>query len=143
MTVRRYISTMIATTLIFFIAIALLLWRIDPFTASFFGLLLFYVALFFGIWGTAALFGFLGRFLVLRQIPAFEFIGISLRQGIWVALLACLALFLLSQNLFELWMGIPLIIAFASIEGFFLARSFETARARKIAKRRPRPTIVD
>jgi hypothetical protein len=76
-------------------------------------------------------------------MPAFEFIGISLRQAIWVALLTCLTLFLLSQNLFEVWMGIPLIIAFASIEGFFLAQSFETARARKIAKRRPKPTIVD
>ncbi len=142
MTVRRYIGTMIATTLIFVAAMVVLLFRVDPTAAPISGLLLFYLALFFAIWGFVSLCGIMSRFLLFRSTPVFEFIGISLRQAIWVALFVDLTLFLLSQNLFELWMAIPLALVFASIEGYFLAKTYETARQRKIAKRRPRSQMA-
>lgn len=56
----------------------------------------------------------------------FKHIGISLRQALWFAILVCLTLFLVSQELLVWWMSFLLVIGLTVLEGFFLSRSKTT-----------------
>lgn len=116
---------MAVTTAVCWGAFILVLFRIDPYTAGSIGLLLFFVALFFAIWGTLSLLGFVFRFIFLKDAIPFRFIGVSLRQAFWFAIISCLTLFLASQRLFTWWAGVLLVLGLAILEGFFLARSLE------------------
>lgn len=134
MTLRRYLYTMLATTLICWMAFFIVILRIDPNSAGSIGLLLFFFSLFFAIWGTFGIIGFGIRYLVKHEEAPFEHIGISLRQALWFAILVCLTLFLVSQELLIWWMSILLVLALSVLEGFFMSRSVQTRRALKQQK---------
>ncbi|OGY85904.1 MAG: hypothetical protein A2233_00210 [Candidatus Kerfeldbacteria bacterium RIFOXYA2_FULL_38_24] len=123
MTLRKYLITMAFTTLICWVSFLIVLFRIDPGNGSGLGLTLFFLALFFALWGTLSLLGFLVRFGLKRQETPFKHIGISLRQALWFAILVCLTLLLVSQELLVWWMSLILVAGLAVLEGFFLARS--------------------
>jgi hypothetical protein len=142
MTVQRFLIIMTATTMICWVAVTVILWKIDPFTASISGFLLLYLSIFFALWGSIGILGFCIRYAIRRHVPAFQYVGISLRQSLWFAVLICLTLFLLSQQLFDWWMSIPLIIGFASIEGFFLSRDTQHQRVTKRTERPFQPETV-
>ncbi|MBI2411114.1 MAG: hypothetical protein HYV32_04455 [Candidatus Kerfeldbacteria bacterium] len=125
MTLKRYIATMLLTTLLCWTAFMLVLYRIDPESAGTVGMMLFFISLFFGLLGTLNLLGFFLRFVFLRNTVPFRYIGISLRQSFWFALLVCLTLLLIQEELLVWWMPILLVLGLAVLEGFFLARSLE------------------
>lgn len=145
MTLKRYLLTMAATTFLCWFAFGIVIFRIDPYTAGFLGLLLFFVSLFFSVWGTLSLCGFVLRFIFLKSVVPFRYIGTSLRQALWFAIILCLSLFLVTQEIYAWWMSLLLIIGFSTLEGFFIARRLE---ARMMAdpdgpvrrRKRPRPT---
>jgi hypothetical protein len=140
MTLRRYLIIMAVTTLICWASFVVVLFRIDPANGGSVALLLFFVSLFFALWGTLSLLGFLVRYLFLRSQPPFQFIGVSLRQALWFAILLCLTLFLVSQELLEWWMSLLLVIGLTVLEGFFLSQSIESRFRRNGRTRRSRPT---
>ena len=131
MTLRRYLITMAFTTLVCWGSFVIVLYKVDPETGGTIGLLLFFISLFFALWGTLSLLGFIIRFFLKKNAVPFQFIGISLRQALWFAILVTLTLFLVSQELLEWWMSIILIIGLTILEGFFLARSFEARSYQK------------
>lgn len=143
MSVKTFLLTMMLTTLVCWSAVGLIVWNIDPSVATAVGLLLFYLALFFAVWGTLSVVGIGVRMVARRREPLFTYVGISLRQALWFAILINLALFLLSQNLFDWWMSIPLIIGFASIEGFSIARTTTPHSASRRVVRRTQQSEVD
>lgn len=134
MTLRRYLISMGITTLICWGAFIMVLFQIDPYTGGVIGLVLFFVSLFFSLWGTMSILGFGIRYIFLRNVVPFKYIGTSLRQALWFAILLCLTLFLVSQQLLEWWMSLLLVGGLTVLEGFFLARSLES-RAKKAKKR--------
>lgn len=128
---------MAATTLLCWAAFLVVIFRIDPCSAgntpcapNGIILLLFFVSLFFAVWGTLSLLGFVIRFIFLRNTVPFRYIGTSLRQALWFAIILCLSLFLVTQEVYVWWMSILLILGLSILEGFFLARRIE---ARMIA----------
>lgn len=129
---------MLATTLVCWISFVIVVFRVDPTAAGTIGLTLFFVSLFFALWGTLGLLGFWIRHLIKKNTIPFEHIGISLRQAFWFALLVCLSLFLVSQDIYIWWMSLLLVIAMTLTEGFFLARSLEPRyHQRKSLRRGP------
>ncbi len=120
------------TTIICWGCFAVVLFRIDPSDGGVIGLGLFFIALFFALWGSISLLGFFIRLLFKRNTVPFRHIGISLRQALWFAILICLTLFLVSQSLLIWWMALFLVAGLTILEGFFLARSIES----RIQKRR-------
>lgn len=136
MTLKRYLLMMIVTTLVCWASFVLVLFRIDPSTAGTIGLTLFFVSLFFALWGTLALIGFWIRLLIKRQSIPFEHIGISLRQSLWFAVLVSLSLLLVSQDIYVWWMSLLLVIGMTVAEGFFLARTLEPRYHQKKSLRR-------
>lgn len=128
MSLRRYLITMAITTLICWAAFFTVLLRIDPNVSGTIGFVLFYVALFFALWGTLGLMGFFVRYFWHRQSVPFSHIGISLRQSFWFALIVVLSLILVAEELFELWTGGLLILGFTLLEGFFLIHAHSVQR---------------
>lgn len=116
---------MSATTLLCWASWLLVIFDIDPEEGGALAFLLFFISLFFAIWGTASLIGFVFRFLVFRTVPAFQHIGVSLRQALWFSLLLIVPLMLISRQLFVWWMSILMVILFTAIEGFFLSRGLQ------------------
>ncbi len=142
MTLRRYLATMAATTGICWLAFLVVIFRIDPYTAGGVGLLLFFTACFFALWGTLSLLGFTARFIFMRNTVPFRYIGVSLRQALWFAIMIDLTLFLLSQNLLVWWMSLLLVVALVILEAFFLARSLEARYyQKKVDRKQTRRTV--
>ena len=71
---------MAISTVVFWISWVQVLTRVDPESAGFVGLFIFYVSLLFAIIGTFMLLGVLVRSLFVRHVPTFRHLGISLRQ---------------------------------------------------------------
>lgn len=145
MTLRRYLITMAVTTLLCWSAFGIVIFRIDPYTGGFLGLLLFFVSLFFAVWGTLSLLGFVLRFILLRNTVPFRYIGTSLRQAFWFAVILCLSLFIVTQEIYAWWMSLLLILGFSILEGFFIARRLEArmvADGDRPVRRRKRPKPV-
>lgn len=103
----------------------MVLFYIDPAEGGFLAFALFFISLFFAVWGTASLLGFTVRFLFLKKTPAFQHIGVSLRQALWFAFIVVLPLVLIAQKLFLWWMSILLIIFVSALEGFFISRQLQ------------------
>jgi VIT1/CCC1 family predicted Fe2+/Mn2+ transporter len=125
MTLKRYIGIMSLTTVLCWSAWLCVLFYIDPQEGGPLAFILFFLALFFATWGTASLLGFTFRFLVFRKVPAFQHIGVSLRQALWFALLIVVPLILIAQKLFLWWMSILLVVLVCAIEGFIISKQLQ------------------
>lgn len=106
-------------TVICWLAWSTVLFFIDPFHSGWIGLISFYISLFFALLGTFAITGFLARFFLQRKEPAFRHIGISLRQGGFLALFLVMALLLQAQKIFAWWSLVLLLGGFIILEIFF------------------------
>jgi len=123
---------MAMTTLVCWGAFVVVIFRIDPETGGSIALALFFISLFFALWGTLSLGGFLIRYIAERQAVPFRHVGVSLRQALWFAVLVALTLFLVSQELLVWWMSVLLIVGFTMLEAFFLSRAKTVIREQKI-----------
>lgn len=126
MSLKRYLATMAMTTLVCWGAFVVVLFRIDPETGGSLALTLFFLSLFFALWGTLSLSGFFVRYIMQRSTVPFKHIGVSLRQALWFAILVCLTLFLVSQELLVWWMSLFLVVGLTVLEGFFISRTKTT-----------------
>lgn len=119
MTLKSYLAVMGALTLvcwgIFFFVAGL----IDPTATNWLGFVLFYLTLFLSLSGTAALAGFLIRYLAKRQEMTFNLVKLSFRQSFIFALFLIFLLFLKSKGLFN-WLNLLLLVVVFSILELFL-----------------------
>lgn len=125
MTLKKYLmvtalATALCWTIFLFVASV-----INPETTSLLGFLLFYLALFMSISGTASLIGFLVRFVALRHELVFYAVKIAYRQSFMFALFIIIILILLSQNLFT-WLNLIMLIAVFLISEMFMVHSQKT-----------------
>lgn len=119
MTLKAYLTLMITTTLVCWVAFGFVLWNINPEITNWIGFLLFYLSLFLSLIGTAAIIGFLVRFIWLNHELIFNSVKVAFRQSFLFAFLIIAVLFLLSKNLFT-WMNLGLLIVGLSMLEFFL-----------------------
>ena len=116
---RLYLFIMTALTALCWLAFTCVIRLVNPETTNGTGFFLFYLSLFFSLIGTAAIIGFLIRFIFLRHELAMEKVKIAFRQsflfsGFVVALLLLLARGLLS------WLNLIILIVGLSALEFFL-----------------------
>ncbi len=122
-TLRHYLYLMVFGTLLCWAAWLIVLFNIDPRASGGIGLASFLVSLFLGLLGTFALLGFLFRRAFLRSAVAFDHIGVSVRQGMLLALVLVLALALKATGLYAWWVLVFLVAGISLLESFFLTRS--------------------
>jgi hypothetical protein len=95
------------------------IWTVNPEITNGLGFGLFYLSLFLALSGTAALAGFLIRFVFLRHELAVNAVKIAFRQSFLFAGFIVAALFLLSRNLLT-WLNLLILIIGLSTLEFFL-----------------------
>lgn len=119
MTLRSYLTAMVSTTLLCWLSWVYILWSINPDTTNWIGFTLFYISLSLSLIGTAALIGFLIRFIGLKQTLAWRSAKEAFRQSFLFSSLIVISLFLQSRNLFS-WLNLLLLIIGLTILEFFL-----------------------
>lgn len=121
MTLVRYLITMAILTLVCWACFIYVIFTINPQSTNLLGLVFFYVSLFLSLVGTAAIAGFLARFVVLKKALAFRLVKEAFRQSFLFAALIVVSLLLLSQDLFT-WINILfLVIGLTVVELFLLS----------------------
>ncbi len=119
MTLKAYLILMIIATLICWAAFGFILRTVNPEVTNTIGFLLFYLSLFLAVSGSAAIIGFVVRFIGLKHELVFNSVKQAFRQSFLFAFLIISALFLLSKDLFS-WLNLLLLIAGLSMLEFFL-----------------------
>jgi len=122
MTLKSYLALMLATTIVCWGIFLYVVNTINPDATNWIGFFLFYISLFLSITGTAAIIGFLVRFILFRQVLVFRSVSEAFRQSFLAAALVIISLFLLSKQLATKTNLMLLILALASFE-YFLVRS--------------------
>lgn len=123
MALKHYLTLLVLGTVACWIAWVLVLFNIDPFVSGFIGLASFYISLFLGLLGTFAILGFLARRAFSRDTVAFHHIGVSMRQGLFFALVVIGTLLLRGTGLYAWWSVVFLVAGFTLLEFFFLMRN--------------------
>ena len=119
MTLRAYLSIMAITTAICWAAFIFILRIVDPTITNWLGFGLFYISLFLSLSGTAAIVGFLIRFVGLKREMVSFSVKTAFRQSFLFAFLIIAILFLSAHNLFT-WLNLFLLVAGLSLLEFFL-----------------------
>jgi len=119
MTLRAYLSIMAIATLICWGVFVFILRTVDPTTTNWLGFTLFYLSLFLSLSGTAAIIGFLIRFVELkRELVPFS-VKTAFRQSFLFAFSILAILFLSAHNWFT-WLNLFLLVVGLSLLEFFL-----------------------
>ncbi len=119
---RSYLALMILGTAACWLAWLVVLFNIDPTVSGFIGMASFFLSLFLALLGTFALAGFSLRKTFSRDTIALHHVGVSVRQGLFFALVVVGALLLRGTGLYTWWSVTFLLAGFTVLEFFFLTR---------------------
>jgi len=119
MTLKSYLTIMIGATIVCWSTFSFVLWTINPEITNWLGFVLFYLSLFLSLSGTAAIVGFLIRFVGLKHELAFYSVRIAWRQSFLFAFLIIAILFLSAHSLLT-WLNLFLLVMGLSILEYFL-----------------------
>ena len=121
---------MLVTTLLCWLAFVFVLYNVNPGITNWLGFLLFYSSLFLALVGTAAIFGFVIRFIGLRHKLAFRSVKDAFRQSFLFSFFIVATLVLLSQDLFS-WLNLFFLVVGLSVLEFFLIGYSKPYQARQ------------
>lgn len=119
MTLRAYLIIMGAMTIISWLVFTYIIFNINPEKTNWIGFLMFYASLAISLIGTAALIGFIVRFVFLRKAVVFYSVRNAFRQSIFFSFFIITVLLLLSKNLFS-WLNVVILIIGISILEYFI-----------------------
>ncbi len=114
MSLKQLLIIMALTTTICWLVWLVVLFQVDPNTAEWPNLLIFYASLLIALVGSFFLISFLWRKLFTKYVLEYRLVGVSLRQGFFIALLVVGVLFLASHN-YLTWWNILLLTAAVTI----------------------------
>lgn len=123
MTLKSYIWGMRIVTLFSIIGLVSVVYLVDPEASGPVGKVLFYLVLFFTLSGIFNLFLMWLRRRMITSETAFANVGLSLRQGMLLALLAIGLLLLQSFRVLVWWDGLLLLAGIFLVELYFLSRN--------------------
>ncbi len=124
MTLKKYLLIMGILTLIAWGIFARIIVVINPWESNWLGWLLFYLALFLALSGTAAILGFILRFKMLGKDLVFRTVITAFRQSFLFSLFIIAILIMLNQHLFS-WLNLILLIIILAITEYLLVHNYE------------------
>ena len=102
---------------------ALVIFRLNPYSAPQISIPLFFVSFFFFVIGLTTIIGFFTRMLTRKKDEEFyNPLNVALRQGILLALCTCGLLAFQSMRTLTLWDSVLLVAIIVLIEVYFMAR---------------------
>lgn len=121
MSLVRFLIILAIGTVTSWLAWGLVINTMDPANGGAVALLLFYGSLTLAIFGTVTLAGFFLRYWLERDTVLFRQIGVAMRHGTILTVMAVVLLLLQSQRVLNLWSIIALLALAVVIELFFVA----------------------
>jgi len=97
------------------------LFQVDPNTAEWPNLLIFYASLFVALIGSFFLISFIWRRLFTKFVLEYRLVGVSFRQSLFISLLVVGVLFLAGHNLLTWWNTPLLVLAVGIVEFLFMS----------------------
>lgn len=127
MSLRQYLMTMAAATILSWCVWILIIFSFDPETTDIIGFIFFYTSLFLSIVGTVSVIGFIVRMKLVRNDELiFRHIKRTFKQGFVLSTFIIAALILLQKNLLTWWNFILLALLYLFIEGIiFTNRKYQ------------------
>lgn len=119
MALRLYLIIMSAMTAFCWLVFSYILWTVNPETTNGVGFFLFYLSLALSATGSAAIAGFVARFVILKHELAVNIVKTAFRQSFFFAGLIVAVLILLSKDLLS-WLNLLILIIGLSALEFFL-----------------------
>ncbi len=119
MTLKKYLTLMLITTLISWSVWFYVAWMVNPYETNYIGFILFYSMLAISLIGTAAIVGFFIKFIVFKKQLAFRLVKEAFRQSFLFSLIIIISLVLLSKDLFS-WTNIMFLVGAVSLIEFVL-----------------------
>jgi hypothetical protein len=119
MTLKQYLITMSVVTAVCWLIWTYIIFSINPEVTNWIGFLMFYFSLFLALAGSAAIVGFIIRFIVFKEELVYRLVKEAWRQSFLFSMLIIITLMLLSKNLFS-WLNVLLLVIGLSALEFFL-----------------------
>lgn len=120
MTLKQYVALMVTATVLCSLALVFVLYSVDPFTATVWGMALFYLSAFLTLFGLFSLVFFaIESLFARRDTVVFRSVRKSFRQGILFAVLVTIVLMLAHAKMLEWWSVLLLAIGLSCIEFFW------------------------
>ncbi|MFA6096458.1 MAG: hypothetical protein WC788_02400 [Candidatus Paceibacterota bacterium] len=123
MTLRTYLTLNVLSTIICFVAWALIVLNVDPNNTGFPGLVVFYLSLFFALSGLFSFLGFWARRKIVLNKAEFSQVGISFREGVLLSFMFVGMLFLKSIELLNTYNAALFIFGISLLEFYFMSRN--------------------
>lgn len=129
MTIRQFLTIIAFATLVCWVSWGVVVWNIDPFEASLFQMIGFYVPLFFAVSGTVAtgLYGWY-HFFGDVQVPVFRYVKKSATQGVSVASVVVVLFVLQGLHFLNPWTVLLLLL----LTAFFVSLKFSSKHSRTV-----------
>lgn len=121
MPLRLYLLVMSITTGFCWLVFGYVIWTINPELTNSAGFWLFYLSLFLALSGTAAIVGFLIRFVLLRHELISNTVKVAFRQSFLFSGFIIISLFLLARDLLTALNLLILIVGLSMLEFFLLS----------------------
>lgn len=121
MPLRLYLLIMSVMTAFCWLVFGYVIWTVNPESTNAVGFWLFYLSLFLAISGTAAIVGFIIRFVFLRHELIINTVKVAFRQSFLFAGFIVAVLFLLSRGLLTILNLLLLIVGLSVLEFFLLS----------------------
>jgi len=122
MTHNKYIGIIGVTGVISWLAVYLVINKLNPMESMSLSLILFFVSLFFALTSTFTIVGYYFRVWFNRNEIYYDHINISFRQGILLTLVVVGALVFQLLRVLTWWSGLMLVGVIMLIEFYFLAK---------------------
>lgn len=125
MTHSRYISLIVFSGLLAWVAWLLIVFKLSPFESSGVALTFFFLAFFIALACTFAVVGFYFRLVMYRNEIFYSHISLALRQGVLLSMVANLCLVLQMLRVLNWWSGFLLVVMTLLLEFYFSAKDSE------------------
>ncbi len=123
MTLRAYVWGMRIITLLSLVALGAVIFYVDPESSGIFGIVIFYVTIFFALSGIFNLFLlFIRKKLLGKELVSVN-VGLSFRQGLLLAIFCFIILILQSYHLLVWWNALLALAGIFLVEFYFLNKS--------------------
>lgn len=126
MTHHRYISIIGFSGLMAWIAWVLIVFKLSPFESMEISLSFFYITLLIALSCTFTVLGFYFRVWLFKNEIFYKHINISLRQGIFLSLIAVFCLVFQMMRVLTWWSGSLLVVVAVLLEFYFSSKDTES-----------------
>jgi len=103
-------------------SLIIVIYKLSPFLSTKLAFSLFYSSLFISLSTSLALVGYFLRILRHKYEIYFSHITVSLRQGVLLSVMICVAVFFQSMRVLTWWDGVLLLLLAVFIEFYFMGR---------------------